>query len=102
MSDTRMTKVELVREVAQKAGLTHAQIQEVLAALTDVVTTTVASGRQVVLPGLAKVEMTDTKPTKERKGVNPFTKQPMVIKARPAGKRVAIRPVPTFKAALKK
>ena len=102
MSDTRMTKAELVREVAVKSDMTHAQVQLVLEALRDVVTTTVAAGRTVVVPGLAKVGTTDTAATKERKGTNPFTGKPMTIKARPAGKRISMRPVPGFKSVFKK
>jgi hypothetical protein len=38
--------------------------------------------------------------TKARKGINPFTKEPTVFKAKPARKTIKIRPVKAAKDAL--
>jgi hypothetical protein len=39
--------------------------------------------------------------TKARKGINPFTKEPTIFKAKPARKLVKIRPLKALKDAVK-
>ena len=38
--------------------------------------------------------------TKARQGINPFTKEPMMIKAKPARKAIRVRPVKAAKDAV--
>ena len=44
----------------------------------------------VGVPGLLKLTVAKKPATKERKGVNPFTGEEMVFKAKPASRRVKI------------
>ena len=53
-----------------------------------------------MLPGFAKFVVVKKPATKERKGINPFTKEPMVFKAKPARKVLKARPVKAAKDAL--
>jgi len=53
-----------------------------------------------LLPGFAKFVVLKKPATKERAGVNPFTKEPTVFKARPARKIVRARPVKAAKDAV--
>ena len=53
-----------------------------------------------VLPGFAKFVVIKKPATKERSGINPFTKEPMIFKAKPARKVVRARPVKAVKAAV--
>ena len=50
-----------------------------------------------LVPGLAKFVVVKKPATKERKGINPFTKEPTVFKARPARKIIRARPVKAAK-----
>ena len=52
------------------------------------------------LPGLAKVTLVKKPATKERKGINPFTKEPTIFKAKPARKVVTIRALAGLKQAV--
>jgi nucleoid DNA-binding protein len=53
-----------------------------------------------VLPGFAKFVVVKKPATKERQGINPFTKEPITIKAKPARKVLKARPVKAAKDAL--
>jgi DNA-binding protein HU-beta len=53
-----------------------------------------------VVPGLAKFIVIKKPATKARQGINPFTKEPTVFKAKPARKIVRARPVKAAKDAV--
>jgi nucleoid DNA-binding protein len=53
-----------------------------------------------VMPGLAKFVVVRKPATKERKGVNPFTGEATVFRAKPARKVVKARPVKAAKEAI--
>jgi nucleoid DNA-binding protein len=50
-----------------------------------------------IVPSFAKFVVLKKPATKERNGINPFTKEPTVFKARPARKIVRARPVKAVK-----
>ena len=52
------------------------------------------------MPGFAKFVVIKKPATKERKGINPFTKEPTVFKAKPARKVIRARPVKAVKDAV--
>ena len=53
-----------------------------------------------VLPGFAKLVVVKKPATPERQGINPFTKEPTVFKAKPARKTLKVRPVKAAKDAV--
>ena len=53
-----------------------------------------------VVPGFAKFVVIKKPATKERQGINPFTKEPTIFKAKPARKIVRARPVKAAKDAV--
>jgi DNA-binding protein HU-beta len=53
-----------------------------------------------LLPGYAKFVVVKKAATPERTGINPFTKQPTVFKAKPARKILKVRPVKAAKDAV--
>jgi len=53
-----------------------------------------------VLPGFVKFVVIKKAATKARKGINPFTKEPTVFKAKPARKVLKGRPVKAVKDAV--
>jgi nucleoid DNA-binding protein len=53
-----------------------------------------------VLPGFAKFVVVKKPATPERTGINPFTKEPTVFKAKPARKQLKVRPVKAAKDAV--
>ena len=50
------------------------------------------------VPGLMRITVKRKPATKERQGLNPFTKEPTIFKARPARNVVRVRPLQALKA----
>ena len=65
-----MNKAELVSAVAEKSGQSAAAVGSVLAAFEDVVTSTVAGGDKVLIPGFLSFERAQRA---ARTGRNPAT-----------------------------
>ena len=89
----RMSKSEFVGALADKTELTKKQISDVLDAMHGLVAKELGKGGpgEVVLPGMLKLTVTVKPATPEHQGINPFTKQPTVFKAKPARKVVKAR-----------
>ena len=81
-----MTKVELVNAVAAKAGLSKKDSDKAVSAVLDAITETLAAGEKVSLVGFGTFEV---KERAAREGINPRTKEKIII---PASK------LPSFKA----
>ena len=91
----RLSKSQLIATVVNKAegSLTKKQVAAVFDALNVVVTQQLGKKGpgEVVLPGLVKLVIVEKKAVPEHEGINPFTKQPQVFKAKPARKVVKVR-----------
>ena len=86
-----MTKTELERAIAEKAGVEKKTAAAVLDALEDIVTSEVRKGEPVTIrPGFIKVSRKDVKARPAREGTNPFTGEPTTFKARPASKTAKV------------
>jgi len=73
-----MNKAELVSAVAEKSGQTNAAVGAVLSALEDVITSEVAGGGKVQLPGFLTFERSERS---ARTGRNPATGEEIQIAA---------------------
>ncbi len=101
MAGKRMTKSEFVGAIAKKSGLEKKQVNAALDALNSVIYKELGKGPgEVVIPGLIKLVTVKKPAVPERLGINPFTKQPAVFKAKPASKVVKARPVKQLKDAV--
>ena len=94
-----MTKSAMVAEIAQKTELSNKQISAVLDELGVLIERHIKKGGpgQITLAGLMKIEVKRKPATKARKGINPFTGQETVFKAKPARNVVKIRPLKKVK-----
>jgi len=94
-----MTKSAIINEVVGNTDLTKKQVASVFDELEIIVERHIKqrSARQFTLPGLLKIEVKRKPKTKARKGVNPFTGEPMTIKAKPARNVVKVRPLKKLK-----
>lgn len=96
------TKGEVFSSIAEKTNLPKKDVAAVFTAMSDLILKELKSktGGTFVIPGLLKLTV-DTKPaTKAKQGINPFTKEPMTIKAKPARKVVKARPLKALKDAV--
>lgn len=93
MANKRMSKTQFVTAVAEKSGLTKKQATAALDAINSVVARELGKKGtgEVVLPGLLKLSVVSKPATAQHEGINPFTKEPMTYKAKPARKVVRIR-----------
>jgi Bacterial DNA-binding protein len=57
-------------------------------------------GGALFVPGFAKLVVIKKPATKARNGINPFTKEPTIFKAKPARKVIRARPVKAVKDAV--
>jgi nucleoid DNA-binding protein len=94
-----MTKSVIMAEVAENTGLTKKQVSSVFDELTLLIERHIKprSPKQFILPGLLKIEVKRKPATKARKGINPFTGEEMMFKAKPARDIVKIRPLKKVK-----
>ena len=94
-----MTKTEIINELAQNTEMTKKQISSVFDELAILIERHIkkrAPG-QFILPGLMKIEVKRKPATKARKGINPFTREETVFKAKPARNVVKVRPLKKVK-----
>lgn len=94
-----MTKSGIMAEISGKTGLTKKQVSSVFDEMTVLIERHIKKGGagQFSLPGLMKVEVKRKPATKARKGINPFTGEETVFKAKPARNVVKIRPLKKVK-----
>ena len=90
-----LTKSAVYHELATKTKLTRKQVGEVFAALTGLIKHQLGKKGpgQFTIPGLLKLKVVHKPATKARPGINPFTKEPITIKAKPARNTVRARPL---------
>jgi len=94
-----MTKTAITEEIAGNTGLTKKQVSSVFDELSVLIERHIKKGAagQFSLPGLMKIEVRRKPATKARKGINPFTGQETMFKAKPARNVVKIRPLKKVK-----
>lgn len=85
------TKSQVVAAVAGSTDLSKKQVSAVLEALTGQMKKALRGVGVFTLPGVCKMRVVKKPATKAREGVNPFTGEKMMIKAKPASKKVRIR-----------
>jgi nucleoid DNA-binding protein len=89
------SKSEVYTIISDLVGVTRRQVAGVFHVLGSVIKADLAKGGPGVtsVPGLARIRVQRKPATKERQGINPFTKEPTVFKARPARNVVRLRPL---------
>ena len=96
----RMSKTELIEEIASESGVEKKQVNAVLDALNSLVYKELKADREVTIPGLLKLTTVRKPAVPEREGINPFTKEKTMFKAKPARTVVKPRPVKALKDAV--
>ncbi len=93
------SKGEILRAVAEETGLNRKQVSAVFDSLSGQIKN--ALGKKgagtFTVPGLMRINVINKPATKARKGINPFTKQETIFKAKPARKVIKVRPLKALK-----
>lgn len=93
------TKSEVMGFIADDTGLSKKEVNAVFDSLGKIMKKNL-SGRGpglFTVPGLMKVKVIKKPATKARKGINPFTGEETVFKAKPARKVVKVLPLKGLK-----
>ncbi len=94
-----MTKSEVYSAIADRTSVSKKDVANVLNALNELVTKELGKKGPGIfqVPGLLKLKVTRKPATKAKQGINPFTKEPMTIKAKPARNVVKAMPLKSLK-----
>jgi nucleoid DNA-binding protein len=93
------TKSEVLACIAETTELSRKQVASVFDALSGLIKKNVGKKGpgMFVVPGLMKIVVIQKPATKAHKGINPFTKQEQMFKAKPARKVIKVRPMKALK-----
>jgi DNA-binding protein HU-beta len=97
-----LSKSALVQTIAtiHAETISRREVKSLLESLATIAHSELKKNGAFVVPGFARFVVIKKPATKARKGINPFTKEPTVFKARPARKVLKGRPVKGMKDAI--
>jgi DNA-binding protein HU-beta len=97
-----MSKTELIQRImdGHPNEIARKDVKGVIDAVAAIGHKELKKTGAFVVPGLAKFIVIKKPATKARQGINPFTKEPTVFKAKPARKIIRARPVKAAKDAI--
>ena len=93
------TKTEILNHIAGETDLSRKEVTAVLESLNGLIAKNLKprGAGTFNLPGIMKIKVIKKPATKARKGINPFTGEETVFKAKPARKAVKILPLKALK-----
>lgn len=93
------TKSEVLTTISDHVGISKKEAAQVFDIMGEMIEKDLkkTSCGSFNVPGMMKVTVQRKPATKARKGVNPFTKEEMVFKAKPARNVVKVRPLKALK-----
>jgi len=94
-----MTKTEILASLSEATDLTKQQVTGLLDELAKLIERNLNEDGpgEFAIPGLMKIKVVRKPATEARKGINPFTKEETVFKAKPARNGVKIIPLKGLK-----
>jgi len=95
----KMTKSQILGSIADSTGLTKKQVGSVMEELESLIERSIKkrSAGEFTVPGLMKITTVKKPARKARKGINPFTGEETIFKAKPASIAVKVRPLKKLK-----
>ena len=95
----KMTKTQILNEIATNTELNRKQVASVLDELELLIERSIKKRAlgEFTIPGLMKITTVKKPATKARKGINPFTGEETTFKAKPASVAVKVRPLKKLK-----
>jgi nucleoid DNA-binding protein len=93
------TKSEIYSKIAESTELSRKQVASVFDALSEQIKHAVGKKGPGIfaVPGLMKITVKSKPARKAYKGIDPFTKQEKMFKAKPASRQVKVRPLKALK-----
>ena len=89
----KLTKTQIVGALADSTGLTKKQVSSVMDAMNNLIEGSIKKrgAGEFTIPGMMKITTVRKPAVKARKGINPFTGEETMFKAKPARNVVKIR-----------
>jgi nucleoid DNA-binding protein len=96
---TKLSKSQMFEALAEDSGVTKSEVKKVWGSLERLIEASICERGygQFTLPGLMKVTTVRRPAIKARRGINPFTKEEIWFKAKPASTGVRIRALKKMK-----
>merc|ERR1712019_200547 len=94
---TAMTATAAYKSVAESSGLKTSEVKGAMEGLMAIAGEELKKTGSFKIAGMLNLKLKTKKATPARKGVNPFTKEPCVFKAKPASKTVEAYPMKKLK-----
>lgn len=96
---SKMTKSQIVASLADSTGLTKKQVNAVMDEYEVLIERSIKKRAigEFTIPGMMKVTTVKKPARKARKGINPFTGEETMFKAKPASIAVKVRPLKKLK-----
>jgi DNA-binding protein HU-beta len=99
MAKAPLSKSAFLQVLADRnSGLTRKDVKGVVESIVAIGYQELKKTGVFVVPGLVKLLVVKKPATKARKGINPFTKEEMMFKAKPASKKIRLAPLKSLKA----
>jgi nucleoid DNA-binding protein len=94
-----LNKSQILADISTTTGVAKRDVGKVVEELASVIERHIGKKGpgQFTLPGLFKIKTIRKPATKARKGINPFTKEEVTFKAKPARIVIKIRPLKKMK-----
>ncbi len=96
---TKLSKSQVLTSIAEATELNRKQVSAVFDELESLVARSIGKKGlgEFTLPGLLKITTVKKPARKARKGINPFTGEEVMFKAKPASIAVKVRPLKKLK-----
>ena len=95
----KLTRTQIVATIAENTNLSRKQVADVMGELETLIERSIKKRAvgEFTLPGLMKITTVKKPAVKARKGINPFTGEETMFKAKPASVAVKVRPLKKMK-----
>lgn len=102
-NNKHLTKQKLFQALAKRTGLSKKNIEIVFSELLVIIKEHMIKNgpEKFILPGFFKLTAKHIPSQKEKEGINPFTKEKMLFKAKPASRKLKIRILKNLREILK-
>lgn len=96
-ASTPRKKTEIFNTIAEHNELSRKQVAGVFQTMQDMIAADLKKGTVFAVPGLMKITVNRKPATKAREGINPFTGEKQMFKAKPARNVIKVRPLKNLK-----
>ncbi len=97
MASNSLNRTKFLNAVAERAGAHRRDVEHVWEHALAVIQESVRSGADVSITGFGKFKQRVTKARKAKPGINPFTKEKVMLAAKPASKKPVFTAAKPFK-----